>query len=456
VKKGLALAVLAAAVAGGAALVFQLAREQQYRALIAQGDTALREAQTFPAIEAYSGAIALRPGSMLGHLRRGEAYQQRGELEAATRDFKKAADLDPTAMRPREALGDVLYQRGRFRRAADVLESRWRLDDRSERVAYKRALAHYRDGNLQATLAALAQAIALNDRMADAFYLRGLCLRDQRNLVDAVRAFERALDLSPGLIPAREELADAFEALRRPADQLEQLQLLAGLDRDRAERHVALGLAHARAGRGELAVLTLGNALERTPDEPLLYAALGRVWLEMADSRPDAISKAIQALERAAQSSTASSELMATYGRALLAANQPEMAQRALHEAVQRFPVDPEAFVLYARVAEARSQWAVARDALLKHQALVPDGPDAAGRAAQIGLLSLRLNDPATGVVWLERAAARSPDVRTLAALADAQLRAGDRDAARATITRALDKEPADAALLALAARIGN
>ena len=50
---------------------------------------------------------------MLAYLRRGETYQRRGErgdLDAAARDFRKAAALDPTATRPLEALGDVLYQ----------------------------------------------------------------------------------------------------------------------------------------------------------------------------------------------------------------------------------------------------------------------------------------------------------------------------------------------------------
>ncbi len=50
------------------------------------------------------------------------------------------------------------------------------------------------------------------------------------------------------MIPAREELADLYGRLGRRADELEQLQLLAGLDRDRVERQVAIGTAHARAG----------------------------------------------------------------------------------------------------------------------------------------------------------------------------------------------------------------
>jgi len=70
--------------------------------------------------------------------------------------------------------------------------------------------------------------------------------------------------------------------------------------------------------------------------------------------------------------------------------------------------------------------------------------------------LSLRLNDPRTAVIWFTRAAASSPnDIGLLASLADAQLRSGDRPAAQATITRALEKDPNNAQLLALARRTG-
>ena len=94
---------------------------------------------------------------MLAYLRRGETYQRRGDrgdLDAAARDFRTAAALDPTATRPLEALGDVLYQLQRYGRAADAYERCLRLDDRSARVSYKLALARYRDGDVDAALAA--------------------------------------------------------------------------------------------------------------------------------------------------------------------------------------------------------------------------------------------------------------------------------------------------------------
>ena len=469
-KRALIGILLIVPTAVGGALAYQAAaRERDYRTFVARGDAALRDDQTFVAIEAYSGAIALRPDSMLAHLRRGETYQKRGDLDAAARDFRTAARIDPTATRPLEALGDLLCQLQRFQRAAEVYGSSLMLDSQSSRVAYKMALARYRDGHIDGpdgALAALGRTLRLNDRLVDAHYLLGLCYRERHRLPEAQRAIEKAVALSPGLVPAREELADIYGALGRPADELEQLQIIAGLDRDHVERQVAVGLAHARLGRdartleerqrhADLAVLTLGNALDRTPDQARVYGALGRVWLDMVPLRNDALSKALSALERVALTTTATSTELTLYGRALLHDGQTELAEAILQRAIERFPVDPDAFLFFATAAERQDHLELARQALIQYGALASDDAEYAAHATRIATLSLRLNDVATAIDWFRKTAAASPsDVRVLAWLAEAEVRYGDYPAANGTIAKGLEKDPKNPLLIALARRL--
>src|SRR5262245_19981299 len=292
---------------------------------------------------------------MLAYLRRGETYRRRadrGDLEAAGRDFRTAATLDPSATRPLEELGDVRYQLQQYDRAISAYERAARLDDRAARLTYKLALARYRAGSLDAALSALDQTVRLDDRSADAYYLLGICLRDKQRTVDAIRALEKAVAISPALIPAREELADIYGELGRRTDQLDQLQLLAGLDRERVARQVAVGLAHSRARHWDTAVLTLGAALERAQDTAVLYRALGQVWLESAIVRDDRVdlNKAREALERVASSSRATSETLTLSGRAALQDGDLEAAERMLVLATERLPVDPAVFLLCATV----------------------------------------------------------------------------------------------------------
>jgi cytochrome c-type biogenesis protein CcmH/NrfG len=66
----------------------------------------------------------------------------------------------------------------------------------------------------------------------------------------------------------------------------------------------------------------------------------------------------------------------------------------------------------------------------------------------------MRLDD-ASAAHWLQQTVDTNPaDVRLLALLGEAQFKAGDRDAARATIARGFELEPDQPALLALSRRV--
>jgi tetratricopeptide (TPR) repeat protein len=329
----------------------------------------------------------------VAHLKRGDTYRRRGELAAALRDLRDAASLDPSAPRPVELLGDVNAAMGRHQRAADHYRTFIELDDRSPRVLYKLALAYYRNGQAQEAIAPLRSAIAMNDRFTEAHYLLGMCLRDRGENEEALRALARASEINPAFAAPREELVDLFERAGRQQDALDQLEALAALEPARAERLVGVGLAYARWGRTDAAILTLGRAAERYPDEPAVYTAIGRVWLDAAEPRNDrvALSKAIEALQPLAAAATASSEALALYGRAMLLSGDARAAERILLQAAGRPPVDPETFRRLADASQRLGHLAVARDALLRYVALADERDVDAATTARLANLQQRL-----------------------------------------------------------------
>lgn len=469
-KRILAGVVLAALVVAAVYGLTATRREGNYRLLIEQGEAALARDDTSAAADAFSGAIALKPGSMLGYLKRGEAYRRRKELDAALRDLRHASELDPLAPRPLEVLGDVHYAMGRmehgdvnlavgrFRRAAELYQSYVRLDDRSPRVLYKLALAHQGAGQPSPAVTALRKAVALDETFAEAHYLLGVCLRDLTRLPEALTAFERARTLAPAMVNARESLGELYGRLGRTRDRISQLEALSVLDPG-PSRVVALGLAYHRAGNTNRAVVILSDAAERFPDHPYAYVALGRVWLETAESTGDrvALSKALGALESAV-GNVDSSEAMMLLGRALLVSGDDDLAERMLQQATEKFPVDPLAFYYYAEVSERRGHADAARHALLDYHALEGEDLEARRRVAlavRVADLSLRVADAPAAVTWYERAAAiNALDAPVLVRLADAQFRTGNAEAARQTLANALEKDPANRAARALQRRL--
>ena len=456
--KRLLLAVVLAAVALAGILGYASSRrEQTYRRLIEQGDSALQQADSVAAVEAFTVAIALKPGSMLGYLKRGEAYRQYGELENALKDLRAASQLDPSATRPLELLGDVEHALGRYDRAAGRYEDYVSIDDRSPRVLYKLALARYHDNKPAGAVEALRAAIKIDDRFAPAHYLMGLCLETLKKPEAARAALQRAIQFGPALLDAREALATLHHRHARTEDRIAELEALRALDPGAVARHVALGVAHAEAGQFDRAAALLSKAVEQFPNEPYTYVALGRVWLDLAVARSDdvALQKAIEALERGT-AADASSEGLMLLGRSLLLAGQADRAAGVLVEATNRRPIDPLAFWHLADAAERIGNLSFARQALLDYHTLEGDPAEARRRLRlfdRLGDLSTRLGEPAGAVVWFQRALAADPsgvDAAVLVRLADAQWRAGDTAGARETVARALEKDPGHRAARAL------
>ncbi|MDP1572486.1 MAG: tetratricopeptide repeat protein [Vicinamibacterales bacterium] len=457
-RRPLLLVLVVAAVAGAAALAWTaVANEQEYQRLIEAGDRSLAADLPFPALEAYSGAIALQPDAMLAHLKRGITYHARGELDEALRDLRRASELDPAATQPLELTGDVYAALARHDRAADRYEAYLALDDRSARVLYKLALARYRHGSVDQAIAPLRDALALDPSMAEAQYLLGLCLRDVDRLDEAREALEALARQSPGMVAAREALADVYARLGDGRRTMEQLEALTALEPERPERLIAVGFAHAQAGRHDAAVVTLGRAIDRWPEAPRTYAALGQVWLDAAEARGDrvALVKALEALTMAASRADAGGGTLMQLGRAWLLAGDVDSAERYLRQAVARQPAPPDAYRYLAQAAERLGRIDQARDALLRYATLVGDTRPLADVSARIARFSLQLEDPYTAAHWLDRAMDEAgPTVPLLTQMAEAQLALGRPDEARRVIEDGLGLEPTNRQLLTLRRRL--
>ena len=449
----MAIAGVAGALGFGA-----LANEREFDRLLGEGDSAVLAERPFEAIEAYSGAIALKPDSMLAHYKRGAVYQTQNELDAALRDFRSAADLDPSSLRAIESVGDVNMALGRSERAVERYEAFVALDEKNARVLHKLGLALYRAGRAKDAMTPIRQALAIDPAMGDAYYVLGLAQRDLDELPAARKSLEEAARRSPaGQTSAREALADVYMQDGDLGRAINQLEALAALEPANAERVVAVGLAQARAGRDDAAVITLSRAIDRFSDEPQVYAALGHVWLMGAQRRGDrvALNKAVEALGQAARRSDATSDTFTELGRAHLLAGDRLAAERALRQAVAKLPVPPDAYLQLADVTARDGRIQDARDALLKYAILIGDEKPLATVATQIADYSVKLGENALAVRWFDRAIDEAgPSASLQLKLAEAAWRAGDVVRANQVIDEGLASEPENRALQQLKRRL--
>jgi len=456
VKRAAALVGLMAIVAAAVLLIQRANSEREYLRLLRTGEDALKTGDTYTASEAFTGAITLRPHSMVGYFHRGEAYRAERQDEEALRDLREAARLGPDAPQPLVALGDLYDAAGDPARAAVWYgQAAEKLKGQDPALLYKLGLARYRAGSLAEAIAPLREALAHNDSAGEIHYLLGLIYRDIQRTDDAVAALERAVKVQPTLIAAREELADLYRSQGRLVGEMEQLQALASLDAD-TTRAVNIGLAQARQGQFPAALGTLTTAAGQSPTNPQVQMALGRVYLARAEkmSDPGDVVSALASLESALGQTTRRSETLALFGRALYRASDYTGAERILRQAASASPVAPEAFAYLADACERLGHYLEARDALLTLDVLQGDTASAATHAERVerlGILSLRADDVAGAVTYLDEAiAAGRQSPATFGVLAQARWQAGDAGRAQDALAAGLALDPHNAELLRL------
>jgi tetratricopeptide (TPR) repeat protein len=452
------LAGFGLAVFASVAVVRTIDGQRQYRQFLTTGEQALADGDMYAAIEAFSGALALRPDSMVAYYRRGEAYRAQNRTDEALANFREANRRAPDAAEPLIALGDLFDAQDEPAQAAVWYGlAAERLGDANPMLLYRLALARYKSGELTAALAPLERLVAKHDAFGEAHYLLGLARRDTGQPPEAaIAALEHAVKVAPGLLAAREELADLYRITGQRVQELRQLQALADAD-SQPSRRLAIAVAQADADQYDGALGTMSEILVRTPADSRAQITLARVLLARAEGRPDraAVTRALAVLERALGGTARRSEGMALFGRALYLSGDAVTAERILREAVATSPVELDAFRYLADAAARLGHDIVARDALLNLDLLEGDTAPAivrASRARRIGEWSLRADEPDRAAMYLASAVELgASDPQTLGLLARARWSLGELDAARDALKQALALAPRDPELQRLA-----
>ena len=442
--------------AAAVAVIERLSEDRQYRRLLIEGERALGARETYAAIEAFSGALALRPTSMVAYYRRGEAYGTQGQVDNAVRDLRAAHALAPDAPQPLESLGRLFDRRGEpdeaarwYKQAAELLK------DANPSLLYALALAQYRAGHPAAARESLRRAIGADGALTRAYYLLGLVHRDLGEPDKAVASLQQALKLAPTLVPAREELADVLEQLGRSAEAVPLLATLAA-DDPQASRFVALAMAELEAHRFGPALDALARAEMLAPGDPRVSLARGRAHLARAEQEPTpaAVARALASLDPARADPQDRGERLALFARAVFLSGDARRAERLLREATAQPPVHPDAYAYLAEVAEHLNDPRLALESLERLDALAGDTAPPrvrSARARRMGRLALLSGASPTAVRHLDAAvAAGHTDAITLGLLARARWETADHAGARRALARALAQAPDDLDLLRL------
>ncbi|MGL5080083.1 MAG: tetratricopeptide repeat protein [Microcoleaceae cyanobacterium] len=186
------------------------------------------------------------------------------------------------------------------------------------------------DGNYQDALKAYQKALEIQPDFAAAYVNLGNLYAHQKFWDDALSTYQAALRLSPSLSHVYFRLGEVFSHLNQWQEAAIAYQQAIQLKANVAGSHLGLGSALAQQGQWERAILSYQKFLQLNPDSAIGYQKLGDAWFKL--QRWD---KAIHCYQKLLESSPKSVWAYQHLGKALIHQQQWDEAIIACQKAIE-------------------------------------------------------------------------------------------------------------------------
>jgi tetratricopeptide (TPR) repeat protein len=312
---------------------------------------ALTRLRTEPeaAAEALARAIRLDDSYAPAHVYYGQTLVRLGRSEEAREHFERATALDSENSHAEVGLGQIALSEGRFEEARRHLEEALlrNADHQEAHQALAQALAalgehEAAEGHVRASQS-LPTRTFMQDRLlaerrlepigSRAMNEAGKALLDVGRVDEAIRYFQRSIELKPDAAEPRYHIGSALARKGRVEEALAYLREAVELRPNLAVAHVNLAIVLARVGRLAEAETHFEEALRTKPDDAVTLYNLGS--LLATQGRLD---EAEKPLRRAAELSPGDAETRFALGSLHEARGDGAAALAAYRDAVELRP----------------------------------------------------------------------------------------------------------------------
>ncbi len=166
------------------------------------------------AIQDYNKAIDLNPENTTAYKNRGTAYHRKGDFEKATQDYNTAIDLNPEYATAYNNRGVAYRSAGDFDGAIQDYTRAIDLDPEHATVYNNQGAAYGKKGEVDRAIQNFDKAIDLNPEYANAYYNRGTAYYKKGEVDAAIQDFDKAIDLNPEYAEAYNNRGEAWLHLK--------------------------------------------------------------------------------------------------------------------------------------------------------------------------------------------------------------------------------------------------
>lgn len=150
----------------------------------------------------YGEYLKKNPGSSWAFSSRGNAWQAKGDFDAALKDYTEAIKLDPKNAAAYNNRGNLWSHQGKLDVALKDYNEAIRLHPKEARVYNNRGEVWFGKGDLNAAFKDYNEAIQLDSKHVAAYFNRGNAWQEKGNFAAALKDYAEAIRLDPSDVDA--------------------------------------------------------------------------------------------------------------------------------------------------------------------------------------------------------------------------------------------------------------
>jgi tetratricopeptide (TPR) repeat protein len=223
----------------------------------------------------FRKAIELDPKDAKAHVGLGLTLDKQGRLDEAVAEYRRAIERDPKLAMAHIDLGSALNEQGKRDEAAAEFRKAIALDPKDAVAHHNLGSALNEQGKRDEAAAEFRKAIDLDPKDAWAHYNLGIALRDQGKRDEAAAEFRKAIELDPKNAWAHYNLGDALSGQGKWDEAIACYRKAITLDPKFAKAHYNLGNVLKHQGKLDEAIACYQKAIEADPKYAIAHDNLG-------------------------------------------------------------------------------------------------------------------------------------------------------------------------------------
>jgi len=259
-----------------------------------------RQSHVYRDIETlWRTTIARNPDCWMAYSNLGSFLSERGGIDEAIRDFRKALELRPDQSKDHNNLGKALLQTGRMSEAMEEFQTALRISPDDPDTENNIGAAYLQEGDVDEAISHLRKAVQKWPFHADAYINLGNAFLQKRDIDSAIEAYSTTLGLQFDHAESHYSIANAFRQKGQLDDAILHYHLALELRPDYADAHNNLANAFRQQGQIEEAVREYEAALKSNPGSVPAQNNLAWLLATAADPKLRNGKKAVELAEQA-------------------------------------------------------------------------------------------------------------------------------------------------------------